>query len=261
MRSATKKQVQIWQQLSQKKGRDTHHLFLAEGLRCTTQLLANPNVKVAHIVIADSTMRDEFPVAYHPLCVQVSKKDLVAISEVPTPQPVLGIFQIPEFPIAHIRKWKSGTILYLDRIQDPGNLGTLIRTAVWFGCTAICFAKGCADPFQPKVVRSTAGATASIPYFWDYDYELATTLQDDQWAFFVTKLDDKAEDITRLSPGKKNIIVLGNEARGASDFFNKPAFQHVYISGAGNHLVESLNAAISGGIVLHHFAQTKKAAL
>ncbi len=252
---ATKKQLKTWKELHKKSGRTKHGLFLAEGERCVLQLLEHESCNVQHVLCADLELLNQIPRKFHSICIQLESSELHHITDAQNPQALVAVCEIPEFVALDTISKKNGNILYLDRIQDPGNLGTLLRTALWFGFEAVILAKGTADPYQPKVVRSTAGATGALPILMDEDHSLFDKLIANNWTIYMTMLSDKAKPFNTFKPVSKQVIVLGNEANGVAPILASKKVQHIIIPGDNQNKIESLNAAISGGIVMQHFSR------
>lgn len=139
-----------------------------------------------------------------------------------------------------------------DAIQDPGNLGTIIRTAAWFGVSGIVFGEGCVDPFHPKVVRSTAGATGTVSFLKGNLEPLFRDLESSGWHVYLLDGSARAREIRTVRPGKKSILIAGNEANGIRPELFCSNRSPVRIGG-DSATVESLNAAVALGISLFTF--------
>lgn len=250
MQSLSRNQLKFCKSLSSTKGRKKHNSFFAEGDRSVLQLLENNFVQPVHIILRDESDLKRIPAPFQKYSILAKEDEFLDISLAVTPQNICGIFEIPApGDISHFAK-QSGNLLYLDRIQDPGNLGTIYRTAAWFGFAGIILAKGTADLFQPKVVRSTAGATNSLPYLMDDDGSVLSKLKDSGWHCYVTTLDDESVSLDVVHFTDKNIIIIGNEGSGVSEDICRLADTKVHIPGSAAGLVESLNAAVSAGIIM-----------
>ncbi len=183
----------------------------------------------------------------------VGKPDFQAISDTDTPQGVLAVCHIPEETTFPKLNKKNGVIVALDGIQDPGNAGTIIRTAAWFDAAGIVFGTGTVDPFHPKVVRSTAGATGSLPLMKGSLEELLSRFEQNERMCYLMEGSDKAIDIGEIQPGSSSVLVIGNEGNGISEKLFTPNRTPVRIPG-NNQAAESLNAAIALGIGLYQFS-------
>ena len=179
---------------------------------------------------------------------EVESKQLKAVSNLSTSSEVLAIAHMPtskaldKAPPLH---------LYLDSIRDPGNLGTLIRSAAWFGLSQIICSPDCVDFFNSKVLQATMGAFLHIDLVNASTDELKTSLQDHQLvgaSLGGTLLQD-------FELPTKTILIIGNEGKGISPALLEACDQQITISKADNSPIESLNAAISGSILLSHFCK------
>nr|WP_158278728.1 RNA methyltransferase [Rhodohalobacter mucosus] len=235
------------------KYRKRMNRFLAEGERCVEQILENRKIMVESVLLLDDSTdtgrfrHDEVP-AY-----TLSAHDFGLITDTQSPQGVAAVCVIPDESAAGQLAGTGGLIAAMDAIQDPGNLGTMIRTASWFGATGILLGEGTADPFHPKVVRSTAGATGILPY---RKGPLSKELAELEKAGYRTCLLDGGEDaisIKQVKPHQKTVLVVGNEANGISSSLFTNGRIPVRIDGHEEY-VESLNAAIALSIGLWHFA-------
>lgn len=167
------------------------------------------------------------------------------ISDTDAPQGIFALIRIPE-----PESITGDVILALDAVQDPGNVGTLLRTAAWFGVRTVLLGDGSADAYNPKVVRGTQGAIFSTSIHERVNLASALSeLQTSGYRVLSTMLDDKATPIMDVPARPKTVIVLGNEARGISSEIAGISDECVFIPrlGAG----ESLNVAASGAIVLY----------
>jgi TrmH family RNA methyltransferase len=147
---------------------------------------------------------------------------------------------------------RKGLIIATDAIQDPGNLGTIIRTASWFGVQGLLLGKGTVDHFHPKVVRSTAGATGSIPFI-DRDLkELLPLFEGRGWRVVLLDTGAGSSPLRELKTRGKTIIVVGNEANGIDPLLYVNGRKRTRISSPRKtESVESLNAAIATSIALY----------
>ncbi|MCO6495408.1 MAG: RNA methyltransferase [Bacteroidetes bacterium] len=167
------------------------------------------------------------------------------ISSFEHPGDVIAIIPIQHSPL-QIEDIKYGVSLFLDEIQDPGNLGTIIRLAVWFGINHICFSKGCADIFNPKTIQASMGGFAKIKFIYTDKEQWVRQARVQNIAIIGTFLDGK--NIHQFDFPQTCIIVIGNEGSGISSEVERYISQKITIPGSGN--IESLNAAMATAIVL-----------
>lgn len=259
IQSASKNEITRLRKLQKKKYRDEFHSYIAEGERAVEQILKNSPGSVSEIFIDQSIEGDFFSPRAEPVNPEIIRylpSDLFSeLSDTDNPQGIMAICKMPdEMDLEEISHKKFGCLLALDRIQDPGNMGTIIRTAAWFGVDGLLLAKGSVDIFHPKVVRSTAGATGIIPYKNGDLEDFFKRLEESGWETVLLTRDNDAEEIPKFEPSGKVIITVGNEANGIDrSLFTK---NRKVISIPGEHRkgqVESLNAAVAGGIALYEF--------
>lgn len=237
----------------EKKVRDMERLFIAEGARTVTELMrAAPHLLLALIHTEPSDISALSNEHTRERIFTASQKQFSALSDTEHSQGIVGIFEQPtvssQMLFKTLEEKTSSVVLLLDDVQDPGNLGTLIRTAAWFGVDALLASSGTADFFNPKVVRSTAGSLFALSL-----YRSASIVNDLQRlqtiGFTIYGASMTGDDFLSTTFSEKSALVIGNEANGISDAVRKILDRAVRISGNTRH-VESLNAAVSAGILL-----------
>jgi TrmH family RNA methyltransferase len=170
--------------------------------------------------------------------------ELERISQLKTPHQVLAV--VRKFDSSKKVELTGRVTLVLDTIQDPGNLGTIVRTADWFGVSQIICSEDCADVYNPKVVQATMGSIARVNIYY---VDVISWLKENKSVrVYATLLEGK--DVTRMSPINEGIIVFGNESRGMKNELIGMANEKITIPGKGR--AESLNASVAVGIVLSH---------
>lgn len=243
----SKSHTKYIQSLHHKKFRDEFGLFIAEGPKLVEEFLHAPGMVCREVFALSSWLQsNEQLVAAKQVqeIFEVKDFELEKISALATPNQVLAVFEKlfnEESPDI------SGKIsLVLDTIQDPGNMGTIIRIADWFGVHTIFCAEGCADIYNPKVVQSTMGSLARVnilygnPENWLNSHDTIAT-----YAAALTGTPLKA-----VGQIKEGILIIGNESRGISDRLLQMAGKKIVIEKYGE--AESLNAAVATGILLSH---------
>ena len=170
------------------------------------------------------------------------------ISETEHSQGLVGIFMMPNPPKLEALNGKF--LIYLDRLQDPGNLGTIIRTADAAGVDAVILNKGCVDVFNSKTLRSTAGSILNVKILLNAeDDSLLPALKTEGYRIIVTDLESNYDYNENEAYGPKNCLVIGNEGNGVSDEVKALADVRVKIPIYGK--AESLNASIAAGIMIY----------
>jgi TrmH family RNA methyltransferase len=238
--SISKNQLKLITSLSQKKYRQKHHLFIAEGIKVVNELL-NSSLEVEILFCAD-----DFKTAIsEDKITRISELELKKISSLKSPNKVLGIFKIPE----EKQLENTGLIVALDAINDPGNLGTIIRLCDWFGISQLICSKDTVDCYNQKVVQASMGSLTriSIHYTDLEDYVSTTNLPT-----FIADMD--GENIYKTILPKEGIIILGNEANGVSKEVKKQIQRTISIPRFGKtQETESLNVATAAAILLSEF--------
>lgn len=247
--------------LQKKKYRSLYNSFLIEGEKLIQDAI-NVNFPLEKIIISPKyfTKNSEGLLKtaeqYHIEIVEVSEKQLNKISYVKTPQPIVAIGKIlskTNNPEELIKTWNK--IVVFEQLQDPGNLGTLIRAADWFGIDGIILGEGSADLYNPKVVRGSMGSLFRRPIISDINIsDLLPLLRVNNIKTLAA--DINGESILTLNPVPlKWALLLGNESHGiSSELYDK--IDNV-ISIPGNSNADSLNVAMSGAILLYHLTQLK----
>ena len=182
----------------------------------------------------------------------VTDDELRRISFQETPQQVLAIFRQPQYEVNASEVAKTQLCLALDDVQNPGNLGTIVRLADWFGIEHIFCSRGCADIFNPKTVQATMGGIARVQvHYVDLPQMLATL--DAGIPVYGTFLD--GETIYQKTLENRGLIVMGNEGKGVSPEVEAHVTERLYIPNypAGRETSESLNVAIATAIVCAEF--------
>lgn len=234
--------------LAAPKGRRAEHAFVAEGTRCVIDSL--PYFSLRHL-FATPDWIDQHPEVEH--AVAVSSADILRLSNQQSPQPVIAVFQIPELPpFTHN---PDEMVLALDSIQDPGNLGTIIRLADWFGIHDILATTATADPFAPKVVQATMGALARVRVH-RVD-SLSTLLRRVNAPVIGTLLNAPNIYQTELTLSPRPVIVMGNEGNGISPEVKATLSQAVRIPSfpPGAKTSESLNVAVATSIIVSELSR------
>lgn len=235
------------------KYRKREQLFLAEGVRCVDQIIENGCITIREIIMETSQVSQLELLPKHLPVYTLNSDDFSTISDTNTPQGIVAVCEIPVQPSLNQVSEEPGIIAAFDAIQDPGNLGTMIRTASWFGVTALLAGTGTVDPWHPKVIRSSAGATGTTPVLTGNLQTLLPELEKEGWKTLLLDLDPKATNLQETEVPDKTIFVVGNEANGIRPALKTGLRQPVFITGHSK-TVESLNAAVAFGIALHRLS-------
>lgn len=238
--------------LDQKKYRDQEGMFLAEGLRTVRELLDHlpePDLLVALIVDEGAHESMQWFSGFRGKLYRANREVCARLAQTATSQGVFGVFR--KQPGGRFDSADRSLVVALDDVQDPGNVGTIIRTAAWFGADTVICGEGTADPYNAKAVRSSAGSIYSVRHY--PVKELATELerlQGDGYLVAAASLD--GQDYRSFSDWpERRVLVIGNEANGIGQAVLDLADRLVMIPHAGERPnVESLNASVSAAILL-----------
>jgi TrmH family RNA methyltransferase len=235
------------QSLQHKKLRDQTGLFIAEGPKVVMDLLNSRKFVCKELLALDSWLQEHSGVLSklkETAVTSIADFELQKISALTAAHAVVAVFekrkQVQVFNPA------SKITLVLDTIQDPGNLGTIIRIADWFGIENMVCSVGCADMYNAKVVQSTMGSLGRVNVV--YTDLLPWLAQKDQVNIYAASLQGK--DVKTMGKLHQGIIIIGNEANGVSDAVMELVHEKITIPKIGE--AESLNAAVATGIILSH---------
>jgi len=239
-----KSKVKYIQTLGHKKFRDDEGVFIAEGPKLVKDLLGIKTVVIIEVFATKDWITENADLLQEIPVIEITEADLEKISHLTTPNKVLAI--VRQFDNGQLPTATGKVTLVLDNLQDPGNLGTIIRTADWFGVQEIICSLDTADLYNPKVVQSTMGSLGRVKVFYT-DLSKWLSAQKDVGIFAATL---KGKDITGIAKVKEAIIVIGNESKGVSAEILNLADVNITIPQKGK--AESLNAAVAAGIILSH---------
>jgi TrmH family RNA methyltransferase len=236
-----KKEIKDIQSLSQKKFRESLGLFVAEGPKIVAELAAAAPRQVQQVFAVKEWIETNRELAATFQAITITSQELERLSQLQTPNQVLAVLKTfePAKPI-------PGTFtLYLDTIQDPGNLGTIIRIADWFGIRQLVCSAGCADRYSSKVVQSTMASLARVAVYEDLEGNWLAAQAAPKYAAVLNGTSLYGHPKTN-----KGILMIGNESKGLRPEFLALATEKITIPRVGE--AESLNAAVATGIILSH---------
>lgn len=254
LKPASNNQIKEWKKLLRGKYRKQHGLFLAEGIRCVEQIIENKFVVIRKLLTDSEEDLKQLHLSYEIPIFELTSDQFQMVSDTETSQGVIAVCEIPAEIEPSVLFNSEGIIIVLDAIQDPGNLGTIIRTAAWFDAAGVVLGDGCVDLFHPKVVRSTAGATASIPYLKGDLTRLLDEFELQGWETVLMDAGKSSIPLQQYASTGKTVLVIGNEGNGIQSILFKEGRKSIKITGATKN-VESLNAAIALGIALFSLTQ------
>ena len=245
--------------LTVKKYRDERGEMLIEGTR-SVEAAIEAGAPIREIVLTESARSDAriasaLRRSNAPVYV-VSERELGMISEVETSQGVLAVASIERVALSELAGFSR--VLALDAVQDPGNAGTTIRTAAWFGVEAVLTGSGTVDLYNPKVIRAAMGGLWDLRHAESHD--LSASLRDltgSGFGIYGADLDGTSAE--RWRPNEKSVLVLGNEAHGLSAEVKAVLDDRIAIpQSGGGRGVESLNVGVAAGILLYEWTKNTR---
>ena len=238
--SISKNQLKLITSLSQKKYRQKHNLFIAEGVKVLNELLNSP------FEIETLFCTDDFETTIsEKKVVRISETELKKVSTLKSPNKALGIFKIPKEKVLQ----NSGLTVALDAINDPGNLGTIIRLCDWFGINQLVCSKDTVDCYNQKVVQASMGSLTRVSIHYT---DLENYITKSNLDTFIADMD--GENVYKTKLPKEGILIMGNEANGVSEEIKSLLQYKISIPRFGEtQETESLNVATATAILLSEF--------
>ena len=231
--------------IKQRKVRRATEQFVVEG----PHLVFEAKKQIDFVVYADDLQLVNQLEQEKIQCIRVTKQEFAELSEVEAPQWILAVCQMKSFELDALLRHKKPLIVFCVGIQDPGNLGTIIRTADAVGANGIILSKGTVDLFNPKVIRANMGSMFHLPIVIDLPVaETIKTLQTKGLSCVATASSGE-KDYFALEYGQPTAILIGNEGAGLYDDVIKLCDEVVRIPMPGK--AESLNAAVSTAVVMY----------
>lgn len=243
IQSANNPQIKQWRKLLAKKERDKTGMFLAEGYHLAEEALKGE--KAIELIISENA---ELPVRwdYGELPVTMVTDEIIkSLSDTETPQGVIAVCKEEKTPASVM----GSTFLLIDAVQDPGNLGTMIRTADAAGIDAVIVGKGSADIYNPKVLRSAQGSHFHLPIIRGSLNEWVDRLEEEEIPVYGTALEN-GSPYKETHPAGRFALLVGNEGSGVSPELLARTDKNLYIPIYGKS--ESLNVAVAAGILLYY---------
>ncbi|MET4542809.1 TrmH family RNA methyltransferase [Pedobacter africanus] len=237
----SKSQINFIKSLHQKKYRKENGIFIIEGIKSIVEFIqSNYQVHSIYYLKQYQSLLPALPANIK--LFEVNNAELDKISTLQTPQGVLALVNIPENPLLDTAALKNVFSLALDGVQDPGNMGTIIRTADWFGFKHIICSSNCVEVYNPKTVQATMGSLSRVNIYYE---DLPAFLKHVELPVFGAVLNGTSMYKTKW--GKEGLVILGNEGQGITPEVMKLISHPVTIPRIGQ--AESLNVAISAAIL------------
>ena len=238
--------IQVWKSLKERKGRRETGCFLVEGRKMVEEALTSGFQVDA--VIVDEDRAAEFSLPGDVYTVHTPAHVLAAVCDTKTPQGIAAVLRIRETPAAGSR------LVVMDGVQDPGNVGTIIRTADAAGFDGVLMSSQCADVFSPKVLRATMGSIFRMGIaVADALPQRLKALIDDGFSVISSQLDGEPFYDAAPTCGEKIALVIGSEGNGVTEEVKALATHRVRLPMRGG--AESLNAAVAAGIMMYELTR------
>lgn len=242
----SKKDIQLIRSLAVKKYRQKYNKYIAEGEKICLEILQYvPELVEVLYLLPEFHQRYASEIEKNKIQYElISSKELKKISQLKNPNQVVAVMKIPDAkPLSFD---DENILLYLDDVRDPGNIGTLIRTADWFGLKKILLSKQCVDSFNPKVVQASMGSLFRVE---THVVDLIEFLSSSSRNYHVYLAEMKGENAFNIEYQKPMILVLGNESHGVDKSLDGDRFVSVSIPKKTGK-TESLNVAVAGSILI-----------
>ncbi len=239
-----KSKVKYIQTLGQKKFRQLDGCFIAEGPKIVAELLEARRASLIEIFGLKEWITENKALIGTSTCTEITEQELEKISQLGTPHQVLAL--VKQFDNSQGIVTRGRIILALDSIRDPGNMGTILRIADWFGIEQVVCSEDSAEQYNPKVVQASMGSIARVNVFYT-GLEQWLAMQKDT-RIYAAVLEGQV--INGMKKMEEGIILIGNESKGISAELLKLANVMITIPRKGK--AESLNAAVATGIILSH---------
>jgi TrmH family RNA methyltransferase len=242
--SAKNERVKSWKKLQTKKGREKAGAYLIEGFHLIDEAIRN-QVSILEVMISEDSKELAMTSLLEDKQVLISKEISKQLSETETTQGIFAVIKKNTSPSVPILE---KPYLFLDNVQDPGNLGTMIRTADAAGFGGVVLGKGTVDLYNNKVIRSMQGSHFHIPIFQEELTTWFTLFQNAGFPVYGTELNELAVSYRDISPQAIFAVVMGNEGNGMDKELLEKTTKNIYIPIVGQ--AESLNVAVAAGILM-----------
>jgi len=262
MQELSKEKLKQISKLKTEKERKIEGRFLIEGIRlCQEAFSSDWEVELVLFFTefvesaGGQTLAKEFR-KHGTEVFRAKKKEIEKLADTETPQGIMAVVQMKKFALSKNILKNSSLLLGLDNIRDPGNLGTMIRTADAAGADGVLLSSGCVELYNPKVIRSTMGSIFHLPVIENLDLpEVIPDLKDGGFRIIVSEVH-KGKDYTEVDYPEKTCLIIGSEASGISQQILNLADERIKIPIFGK--AESLNASVAAGVLLYEIVRNKK---
>lgn len=245
----SKAQISLITSLQNKKFRKQHGLFIVEGIKSVMEFISS-RYQVESIFYTGDVSTKVGKISHNIKCHELTETEFQKISALKSPQGILALVKLPSQQTIVSDNLKNKFSLVLDDVQDPGNLGTIIRTAEWFGIEHIICSIGTVDAYNPKVVQATMGSLARLQIYYT---DLAEFIQSSNLKVYGALLH--GQSIYQTQWTDEGLIVMGNEGNGISEELTALIDQAITIPRIGQ--AESLNVAVATTIFCSEISRQK----
>ncbi|MDF1696220.1 MAG: RNA methyltransferase [Saprospiraceae bacterium] len=245
----TQNQIKYIKSLHQSKFRQKYNNFIAEGDKIAEEILQNNTYKINAVYATEHWLNnnDQFARLHKNILTGISQGEMKKISALKTSSNVLLVLEkLPE--TINYTLMNEGHAIYLDNVQDPGNVGTIIRIADWFGITTVIRSKGSADFYNPKVIQATMGSFLNVHLFTEEFDQLSSMNHQSVGAAMSGK------NVMQFNWPTKTLLVMGNEGKGIQASIHHKLDHFITIDGSSNRIADSLNVGIATGILCAHLS-------
>ncbi len=246
------KKYKFIKSLQQKKVRQSEGFFTVEGIKSVRDAIS-ANADIELVAVSESFSCGDTDLSGNIPTIVVSDNIFGGLCDTKTPQGIIAVIKIDKEKI--FKADSSKLYIFCDNVSDPGNLGTIIRTADAAGFGGVLLSKGCADLYSPKTVRSSMGSFFNIDIIPDFEYNDLISLKSEGFRLYCGALSDDSTSYTDSDFTKPTVIIVGNEANGASDVILKES-EHIIIPIHGN--AESLNAGVAASVLMYEAVRQRE---
>jgi len=254
--------IKALNKLKLKKFRYSTNSYLCEGWRLFSAAFESHPQDILEIIVNDTFKNSYNFKKVLNFCKQskvpvfiCTDKIFKSISDEKTPSGIMFVMTIKYFQNSDIPKINDNNCIYLENISDPGNLGTIIRTAAWFDFNIILLSPESVDPFNPKVIRASAGGIFNVNLYLDIELDALSKFGVKNKFEFIGTTVKNGTPLTNWKVSDKNIIFFGNESNGLTNSAKQLLNKRITVTGSGE--LESLNLSVTAGIILNHLFSKK----
>ncbi len=242
----SKNTLKYIQSLKQKKFRQMYNNFVVEGEKMATEIIQHQGLNIEGIYALDAWISENHAIltTFNEVLHPISRKDLERISSLKTPNQVLIVCKAPTYEL-DLPTINNSLTLFLDDLQNPGNMGSILRIADWYGLPYVFCSEKCVDVYNPKVIQASMGAFLRVKIVSTGFFDLQKKCAD--LPYFAAVLE--GEDVFKANLPANGMLIIGNEGAGVSKKIMNHATHLIKIPKGKNGGAESLNAAVATGIL------------